>query len=51
MPLLPTAHVVQPLDVITTTTGEGIDARTRFLNYNVEDAINDSRQLLLRSRY
>ena len=27
----------------------GIDARTRFLNYNVEDAVNDSRQLLLRS--
>ena len=48
-PLLPTAHVAEPLDVITTTTGEGIDARTRFLNYNVEDAINDSRQLLLRS--
>ena len=48
-PLLPTAHVVEPLDVITTTTGEGIDARTRFLNYNVGDAINDSRQLLLRS--
>ena len=40
---------LEPLDVITTTTGEGIDARTRFLNYNVEDAINDSRQLLLRS--
>ena len=48
-PLLPVAHVAEPLDVITTTTGEGIDARTRFLNYNVEDAINDSRQLLLRS--
>ena len=48
-PLLPVAHVVEPLDVITTTTGEGIDARTRFRNYNVEDAINDSRQLLLRS--
>ena len=48
-PLLPTAHVVEPLDVITTTTGEGIDARTRFLNYNVGDAINDSRQLLLRT--
>ncbi len=48
-PLLPVAHVVEPLDVITTTTGEGIDARTRFLNYNVGDAVNDSRQLLLRS--
>ena len=48
-PLLPTDHIVEPLDVITTTTGEGIDARTRFLNYNVGDAINDSRQLLVRS--
>ena len=48
-PLLPEEHVVEPLDVITSMTGEGIDARTRFLNYNVADAINDSRQLLLRS--
>ncbi len=48
-PLLPTADVVEPLDVITAATGEGIDARTRFLNYNVGDAVNDSRQLLLRS--
>ena len=48
-PLLPADHVVEPLDVITTTTGEGIDARTRFLNYNVGDAVNDSRQLLLRA--
>ena len=48
-PLLPDDHVVEPLDVITTTTGEGIDARTRFLNYNVGDAVNDSRQLLLRA--
>ena len=48
-PLLPVAAVRDPLDVITTTTGEGIDARTRFLNYNVEDAVNDSSQLLLRA--
>ena len=48
-PLLPAGVVVDPLDVITTTTGEGIDARTRFLNYNVADPVNDSRQLLLRS--
>lgn len=48
-PLLPTAAVVDPLDVITTTTGEGIDARTRFLNYNVDDPVNDSQQLLFRS--
>ena len=48
-PLLPVGAVRDPLDVITTTTGEGIDARTRFLNYHVEDAVNDSSQLLLRA--
>jgi len=48
-PLLPADAIVDPLDVITTTTGEGIDARTRFVNYNVEDPVNDSRHLLLRS--
>ena len=48
-PLLPVAAVRDPLDVITTTTGEGIDARARFLNDNVEDAVNDSAQLLLRA--
>ena len=48
-PLLPAATIGEPLDVITTTTGEGIDARTRFLNYNVTDAVNDSSQLLLRA--
>ena len=48
-PLLPAAAIGDPLDVITTTTGEGIDARTRFLNYNVTDAVNDSSQLLLRA--
>ena len=48
-PLLPVEAVVEPLDVITTTIGEGLDARTRFLNYNVEDAVNDSSQLLLRA--
>ena len=48
-PLIPTDAVVEPLDVITTTTGEGIDARTRFLNYNVSDPVNDSRQVLVRS--
>ena len=48
-PLLPAAAIGDPLDVITSTTGEGIDARTRFLNYNVADAVNDSTQLLLRA--
>ena len=48
-PLLPAAAIGEPLDVISTTTGEGIDARTRFLNYNVTDAVNDSTQILLRA--
>ena len=48
-PLLPAAAIVDPLDVITTSTGEGLDARTRFVNYNVADPVNDARQLLLRS--
>ena len=48
-PLLPTQAIVDPLDVITTSTGEGIDARTRFRNYNVSDPVNDSRQVLVRA--
>ena len=48
-PLVPAAVATEPLDVITTTTGEAIDARTRFRNYNVEDPVNDSRQLLVRA--
>ena len=37
------------MDVIRTPTGETIDARTRFVNYNVSDGYAQSRQLLLRS--
>ena len=48
-PLLPAAAIVDPLDVITTGNGEGLDARTRFVNYNVDDPVNGARQLLLRS--
>jgi iron complex outermembrane receptor protein len=48
-PLLPAEAIVDPLDVITTRTGEGLDARTRFVNYNVKDPVNGARQLLLRS--
>ena len=48
-PLLPADAIGDPLDVITAGTGEGIDARTRFLNYNVTDAVNDSSQILLRA--
>jgi iron complex outermembrane recepter protein len=48
-PLIPAAAAVEPLDVIETTTGETIDARTRSVNYNVSDGYAQSRQLLLRS--
>lgn len=48
-PLLPISTIGERLNVITTTTGEGIDDRTRFLNYNVSDPVNDSQQLLVRS--
>lgn len=48
-PLVPTAAAAEPLDVIRTMTGETIDARTRFVNYNVDDGYARSRQALLRS--
>jgi len=48
-PLIPMAAAAQPMDVIRTTTGETIDERTRFVNYNVSDGIAQSRQVLLRS--
>jgi iron complex outermembrane recepter protein len=48
-PLIPTEAAVDPLDVIETPTGETIDGRTRFVNYNVSDGYAKSRQLLLRS--
>jgi iron complex outermembrane recepter protein len=48
-PLVPTAAAVEPMDVVRTATGETIDARTRFVNYNVSDAYARSRQVLLRS--
>ena len=48
-PLMPTQFAVQPMDVIRTTTGETIDERTRFINYNVDDGVAGARQTLLRS--
>ena len=48
-PLLPTSAAVDPLDVIRTTTGETIDGRTRFVNYNVDDGVAGARQTLLRA--
>lgn len=48
-PLVPQAFAVTPLDAIRTTTGETIDARTRFVNYNVDDGVARARQVLLRA--
>jgi iron complex outermembrane receptor protein len=48
-PLIPAAAALEPLNLIETTTGETIDARTRSVNYNVSDGYAQSRQLLLRS--
>jgi iron complex outermembrane recepter protein len=48
-PLLPASAAVEPLDVIRAPTGETIDGRIRFVNYNVSDAYAQSRQVLLRS--
>lgn len=48
-PLLPASAAREPLNVLTASTGETIDARTRFVNYNVSDGYAQSRQLLLRS--
>jgi iron complex outermembrane receptor protein len=50
-PLVPAAAAVEPLDVIRTTTGEAIDGRTRFVNYNVSDGYARSKQFLLRSDF
>jgi len=48
-PLIPQAFAVDPLDLIRTTTGETIDGRTRFVNYNVDDGVARARQVLLRA--
>jgi iron complex outermembrane receptor protein len=48
-PLVPRSAAAEPLDVIAASTGETIDGRTRFINYNVSDAYARSNQLLLRS--
>ena len=48
-PLLPRdAPGVEPLGVITTRNGEVIDARTRFVNYNVADATAGAETFLFR---
>jgi len=48
-PLVPQSFATQPLTgVITTTTGDTIDERMRFVNYNIDDGRAESDQLLLR---
>jgi iron complex outermembrane recepter protein len=47
-PLMPEAFAADPLDAIRTTTGETIDGRTRFVNYNVADGFAKARQTLAR---
>jgi iron complex outermembrane receptor protein len=44
-PLVPASFATQPLDVVSTRTGETIDKRTRFVNYNVGDAKIASHQI------
>ena len=49
-PLVPVSAALSPMhDIISTTTGETIDAATKFVNYNIEDGIARSDQLLLRA--
>lgn len=48
-PLVPAAAAVEPLDVLRTPTGETVDGRMRFVNYNVEDGIAGARQWLGRA--
>ena len=49
-PLVPQSFAQQPLnDVVTTASGETLDERMRFRNYNVADSRAESDQLLLRA--
>lgn len=48
-PLVPRVAAAEPMSVVRAASGETIDARTRFINYNVLDSYARSRQLLLRS--
>ena len=48
-PLVPTGAAAEPLDVLRTTTGETIDGRMRFVNYNVADGVATAQQTLLRA--
>lgn len=49
-PLVPVASALSPMtDVISTRSGETVDERMRFRNYNVDDSRAESNQLMLRA--
>lgn len=48
-PLVPATMAASPLDILRTTTGETIDARMRFVNYNVSDGHARADQRLFRA--
>jgi iron complex outermembrane recepter protein len=48
-PLVPTTAAARPLDILRTTTGETIDERMRFVNYNVSDGHARADQRLFRA--
>ncbi|MDP2390319.1 MAG: TonB-dependent receptor, partial [Acidobacteriota bacterium] len=48
-PLVPVSAAAEPLDVIRTSTGETIDGRMRFVNYNVSDGEASANQRLWRA--
>lgn len=48
-PIVPRSAAREPLDVLDSPTGDTIDGRTRFVNYNVSDGIARADQTLLRS--
>lgn len=48
-PLVPAGAAAEPLDVLRTTTGEVVDGRMRFVNYNVSDGVAEARQTLVRA--
>jgi len=49
-PLVPISSARSPMtDVISTTSGETVDERMRFRNYNVDDSRAESDQLFLRA--
>ncbi len=49
-PLVPVDAALRPMnDVISTTTGETIDDAAKFVNYNVDDGVAESDQILLRT--